>query len=591
DGSQHCRSASALVPAGGTAVIRCSLNPSADPRLWGMRGVPGRGPVAEGVNLDTANIVAFQLFLNQPQQPHELWVLRAWRHGRDEAAARVPFPFVNRFGQYIHAEWPGKLGSEEELAARRDAERATLDAQPALGGRDRFGGWADGPRLDATGWFRTEQVDGKWWLVTPEGSLFLSMGVDCVTPHESTFVEQREAWFEWLPRREHPVWGKLYGETTGAHSMAEVIGGKGRIFSFYRANLIRKFGEDWPAAWRDTSFRRLNSWGFNTVGNWSSWDVLAESPLPFVASGVIGGVPEIAGATGYWAKMKDVYDPVFEARVEEAVRGLADAFAGNPLCIGYFLDNELAWEGVQEGVLESPNEQPARRVLLDFLRERHGSLDALNAAWKCAFSSWENVRTPPKPTRSHKEDMEEYLLRFARRYFGVVKTAFARLAPHQLYLGCRFASRPEPAVRACAEFADVLSFNDYMKEVPCRTYTGKNELGKPVMIGEFHFGATDRGMFHTGLVPAENQAERARMFADYVRSVADCPAVVGAHWFQYIDEPITGRSFDGENYNIGFVDVTDTPYPEMVEAARAIHAELYQRRYNGDVVTGTGGTP
>jgi agarase len=40
---------------------------------------------------------------------------------------------------------------------------------------------------------------------------------------------------------------------------------------------------------------------------------------------------------------------------------------------------------------------------------------------------------------------------------------------------------------------------------------------------------------------------------------------------------MTGRTYDGENYNIGFVDVTDTPYPEMVEAARAVHATLYQR--------------
>ena len=44
------------------------------------------------------------------------------------------------------------------------------------------------------------------------------------------------------------------------------------------------------------------------------------------------------------------------------------------------------------------------------------------------------------------------------------------------------------------------------------------------------------------------------------------------------DQPLTGRSFDGENYNIGFVNVTDTPYVEMIEAARVVHAEAYARR-------------
>jgi hypothetical protein len=31
---------------------------------------------------------------------------------------------------------------------------------------------------------------------------------------------------------------------------------------------------------------------------------------------------------------------------------------------------------------------------------------------------------------------------------------------------------------------------------------------------------------------------------------------------------------DGENYNIGFVDVTDRPYTELIEAARTSHKRL-----------------
>ena len=33
---------------------------------------------------------------------------------------------------------------------------------------------------------------------------------------------------------------------------------------------------------------------------------------------------------------------------------------------------------------------------------------------------------------------------------------------------------------------------------------------------------------------------------------------------------------DGENYNIGFVDSTDRPYPELVEAAKATHKRLLE---------------
>jgi agarase len=52
---------------------------------------------------------------------------------------------------------------------------------------------------------------------------------------------------------------------------------------------------------------------------------------------------------------------------------------------------------------------------------------------------------------------------------------------------------------------------------------------------------------------------------------------VGAHWYTYADQPLTGRD-DGENHRIGFVDVTDTPYPEMVNAARRVANDLYLLR-------------
>jgi agarase len=63
--------------------------------------------------------------------------------------------------------------------------------------------------------------------------------------------------------------------------------------------------------------------------------------------------------------------------------------------------------------------------------------------------------------------------------------------------------------------------------------------------------------------------------------VLDVPAFVGCHWFQYVDEPLTGRTLDGENYNIGLVTVTDTVFPELTAAARKVHKDLYPRRYYG----------
>ena len=99
----------------------------------------------------------------------------------------------------------------------------------------------------------------------------------------------------------------------------------------------------------------------------------------------------------------------------------------------------------------------------------------------------------------------------------------------------------------------------------------------PVIIGEFHFGALDRGMFHTGLRRTESQQDRADKYASYVRGALRHRQIVGTHWFQYKDQATTGRG-DGENYQIGFIDVCDTPYPELVAAARDVGYAMYEYR-------------
>ena len=120
---------------------------------------------------------------------------------------------------------------------------------------------------------------------------------------------------------------------------------------------------------------------------------------------------------------------------------------------------------------------------------------------------------------------------------------------------------------------DVFSFNIYRYAPARATLDRLYALAqRPILIGEFHIGVPERGLA-PGLVQAMNQEERGAAYRYYVEQGAAHPALVGAHWFQWLDQPVTGRN-DGENYNIGFVDVTDRPYAELVAAAKATHARL-----------------
>lgn len=145
-----------------------------------------------------------------------------------------------------------------------------------------------------------------------------------------------------------------------------------------------------------------------------------------------------------------------------------------------------------------------------------------------------------------KEDFGKFLQTFAEQYFKVVHDALAKHDPHHLYLGCRFAWRTQEAVNAAARYCDVVSFNIYRSHLEPEDWAFTTSLNKPCIIGEFHFGAVDRGMFHTGLVATASQQARAAMYKQYIESVEDNPAFVGCHWFQYYDEPLTGRVYDGK---------------------------------------------
>ena len=150
-----------------------------------------------------------------------------------------------------------------------------------------------------------------------------------------------------------------------------------------------------------------------------------------------------------------------------------------------------------------------------------------------------------------------------------------RATPNKLNLGSRFHTFNPIAVRASAKHCDVVSFNKYATSI--RNLTLPDGLDRPVIIGEFHFSAWDRSYTADGKRSELSQSQRADAYWYYVNGALDNPLIVGTHWFQYLDQPLTGRA-DGENWAIGFVDVTDTPYPELTKTSRELGSGLYPRR-------------
>lgn len=583
-----------------------SLSPEIMDKLFAMRGGPGgvrinydSGDRAASTPIDFTKMESVWLFVTQPAQPVRFAVFKIEvapstdainqsevnesASGKSWRSMTVDefFPMIDVYGQFKHEDWPGKTHSDEELKGRVAQEQADWEANPRPGCWDKYGGWADGPKQDARGHFYTVKLNGKWWLVDPDGNLFWSHGVDCVgMGNATTPVTDREFYFEGLPAQDDPHFKQFYATAGWAPHNYYSTHCPFKTFNFTAANLYRKFGDGWYKQAGEEAHARLESWAMNTIANWSDKNIYLYSSrkTPYVAT-LHAGARQIEGSAGYWGKFTDPFDPKFADSFRRSLNNMKETI-DDPYCIGYFVNNEMSWgddTSLSLGALASPADQPAKIAFVTWLREKYKTVDALNSVWKTSYENWdallESQAVPDKNLAG--DDLRAFYTVISEKYFQTIHEIIQELAPNKLDLGCRFAWGNDLAIRASAKYCDVVSFNRYNRSIA--NFTLPEGVDKPCIIGEFHFGALDRGMFHTGLVPCKSQADRAQHYENYVRGALENPYWVGTHWFQYGSQATTGRG-DGENYQIGLVDLADTPYKELIQAVRTVGRDMYKIR-------------
>jgi hypothetical protein len=440
-------------------------------------------------------------------------------------------PAVDEFGQWNLGEFEGKIHSLQQLQDEWKAEdNEKVDSSTY--NYSTYGGYLQ-KKVKGTGFFRTEKIDGRWWFVDPEGYLFLSVGVDGITPGRSgnaKETDKRRNMFKELPPQEF--------STNPAQK---------NDFHFGLWNLSRRYGENYKEKSTEMAVRRMEKWGINTIGNWSGADVIALNKKAFMTSMRTAGVER--GLMG----LADVYAPDFLSKLDEAMKSSMAKNKDNPWLIGYFVGNEPAWLGEEVrlcDIILNGEDKPIKTELKKYL----GAGD-----------------TP--------ERRKEFIYNTFRLFLKSVKDAQVKYDPNHLNLGIRFGSIrdiDERVLLICKETFNVLSFNCY-DMMPRKEMLDRAEsiTGLPMIIGEYHFGTVDRG-YAQSLWQVDSQVERGVAYRYYTEQGYSHPGLIGTAYFQWCDQDLTGRRNDGENYNCGLVDVTDRPYKHQVEAMAETAKRLYE---------------
>ncbi len=481
-----------------------------------------------------------------------------------------------------------------DAAGEIDAEPEIVLVLPQPVAKDPYGGLADVPCAEPTGFFTTGECDGRMFLLTPEGNPFFSFGMSAFR------------------------FGGPVGEGVG-YSPAKLT----EAAAFAALGYPGENKQNW---WIEQKVATAVEFGFNTIAGWgNSASKLSIGKVPGTYSfGFASGV----GSASYVsnpipavnsAGFPDVFHADFSAMcLEYAQNRITPEMAADPWNIGYFADNELHWWG-QGFWLESavytltddfftlPATSAGKISLVQYLGQAWAEdVDGFNDEYDTAITSFDDLLEMTElpyeaGNQAHYEDRMGFVALVAEEYFANVNDALKAVDPAHLNLCVRVASiAPDVVVTAMAKYCDVITFNDYFIKddqlsiialgAPAEERWEKwvslaFESGgaKPFLVTEWGVRGEDSGLPNStgaGWVVGTQQErlESYQYVMDWLltREHEGLGYVTGVHWFMHQDQPPTGR-WDGENSNYGIVTVRNERYRWLLEGMAALHSgtEVY----------------
>ena len=410
------------------------------------------------------------------------------------------------------------------------------------------------PLIDS-GFYRVEREDaGAWRLTDPDGFSTVWLGVD------------------------HVKFDGFRCEADGNRR-------------HYREANEKRFGS--REVWASNTVERLRAWGFNGLGAGCDNALFKGSGLGrcvFLALGDSATSDDEKDHEHYLVKNRhtpgtafpNVFNPNFAERCDRAAAKACAANRDDREVMGYFIDNELAWEGLNRGATRpwglfdaacaKPKGNTARRAVEEFLAKQ-------------GLKIGDDIPVPVK---------EKFVGVVADRYFSATAAAIRKHDPNHLVLGCRFAGAIVPDVvwQMAGRYCDVVTLNAYSRtnlekdEVWfwCRdrflpigeALTKISELaGRPVMLTEWSFPAFDSGLqcrYGAGQ-RFDTQIERAWASSLYARKVLSLPCVIGYDYFMWVDMPEKGISYRfPEDTNYGLVREDGAGYRELTAALAKVQS-------------------
>lgn len=394
---------------------------------------------------------------------------------------------------------------------------------------NKYGSPVTDEKYQATGYFYTKNIDGRWWFIDPEGYKQIHIGVGVVRPE------------------------KGHGETEEQ-----------------TAAFVAKYGD--VENWAKMVVDDLRPYGFNGCGFVGEYGKMldAEGVTPLNQT----GYGSMLQAYSYGDDMLCVFDPNFETKADKQAKKLVGSYANNPHIVGWSFDNEpYASDSMLMKYLKChPYDQKNiynYYTAWEWLKSRHGEDAMLDDV-----------------TEEDKCDWVEFLY---DRYMNVCVTAIRKYDKNHMIFGPKLDKPHQGSFRGMSRWADVILY-DYYGNAWTAEHAMIDRFyrwgGKPLINAEWYCKGADACTEETGLTnfsgvgyQATTQKERGYYYQNFVINMMESKAFIGWHWFRYVDNPgREDKQFDegaDTNANKGLYTNFYTPWTELLSQMKLINENAY----------------
>jgi hypothetical protein len=432
--------------------------------------------------------------------------------------------------------------------------------------RDRWGGDPE-VRLAATGFFRLHQTDQRWWFATPDGSAFVSHGLNHI---EDNFLYQSY---------NRAYWAEQFGLPESAPMPA------------FHGSLQAKVQADYAYL------------GCNTLGCHSPVSLYPAPFVPYIHTLHILKICHWMTPTA--EDFHDVFAPEYAQHCDRIAREQVAPRADDPYLIGYFITDTPTWTDedaaprvtgiygrTRPGVPTWPRvlrnlgpDAPGKQAYVETMRARYGGdIAAFNAVYGTSFATFTDllraVDWRPQTdmaNQTEKGDNLAFLTRVVDQSYRVICATIRRYDPNHLIFGDKLNGNtyflPDDLIRLGGEHFDVAFYQFYGSldehvDLIERLY---RLTGNPVFCGDSSVSTPDPRMPDPMGPQYPTQEERAAAFRELFWNTFSRPDFVGWNWCGWVDSWLERQP---DKQHSGIQDPFGSFYP-IAAAMREFSAAMY----------------